>query len=51
MRCNRKTDCYAVTPRKKVVGGLNITEIGQLCRREKSKAKVAVQSKVCNYTE
>ena len=32
MRCNRKTACFAVTPRKKVVKSLNITDISQLRR-------------------
>ena len=36
MRCNRKTACLAVTPRKKVVDCLNITEIWQLRRRLKA---------------
>ena len=40
MRCNRKTACFAVTPRKKIVGSLNITEIWQLRRRKKSKRKL-----------
>ena len=39
MRCNRKTACFAVTPRKRVVDSLNITDIWQLRRREKIKAK------------
>ena len=41
MRCNRKTTCFAVTPRKKMVGRLNITEIEQLRRRKKAKSKIA----------
>ena len=41
MRCNRKTVCFAVTPRKKVVSGLNITEIWQLRRREKATLEIA----------
>ena len=41
MRCNYKTACFAVTPRKKAVGSLNITKIWQLRRREKT---VSVQS-------
>ncbi len=41
MRCNRKTACFAVTPRKKVVLSLNITKILQLRRRENPKAKIA----------
>ena len=40
MRCNRKTTCFAVTPRKEAVGSLNITEIWQLRRREKPKQKL-----------
>ena len=44
MRCNRKTACFAVTPRKKVVGDFNITEIWQLRRRQKAKAEIAVQN-------
>ena len=39
MRCNRKTACLTVTPRGKMVGSLNITEIWQLRRREKAKAE------------
>ena len=35
MRCNRKNACFAVTPREKAVSDFNITEIGQLRRREK----------------
>ena len=42
MRCNRKTACFAVTPRKKVISSLNITEVWQLRRREKAKAGIAV---------
>ena len=41
MRCNRKTACFAVTPRKKVAGSLNITKIWQLRRRENPKAEIA----------
>ena len=41
MRCNRKTACFAVTPRKKMVDSLKITEIWQLRRREKPKVKIA----------
>ena len=41
MRCNRKTVCFAVTPRKKTVGSVDITEVWQLRRREKAKAKIA----------
>ena len=40
MRCNRKTACFAVTLRKKVVGSFNITEVWQLRRREKTKLKI-----------
>ena len=40
MRCNRKTACFAVTPRKEVVGYLNITEIWQLRRRENPERKL-----------
>ena len=40
MRCNRKTACFAVTPRKKTIGCLDITEIWQLRRRKKAKAKI-----------
>ena len=40
MRCNRKTARFAVTPRKKTVGSLNITKIWQLRRREKPKRKL-----------
>ena len=40
MRCNRKTACLAVTPLKKMVVRLNITEIWQLRRREKAKRKL-----------
>ena len=39
MRCNRKTACFAVTPRKTVVDSFSITEIWQLRRREKPKRK------------
>ena len=39
MRCNRKTACFAVTLRKKTVDSLNITEIGQLRRREKFQSR------------
>ena len=46
MRCNRKTACFAVTPRKKVVGGFNITEIWQLRRRQKAKAEIAEKEPV-----
>ena len=42
MPCNRKTACFAVTPRKKVVESLNITEIWQLRSRENFKAEIAV---------
>ena len=41
MRCNRKTARFAVTPRKKAVGSLSVTEIWQLRRREKAKAEIA----------
>ena len=44
MRCNRKTACFAVTPRKKVAGSLNITKIWQLRRRENPKAEIAVSN-------
>ena len=40
MRCNRKTACLAVTPRKKAVGVLNITEIWQLRRRKKATLEI-----------
>ncbi len=40
MRCNRKTVCFAVTPRKKMVDRLNITKIWQLRRHEKAKAEI-----------
>ena len=40
MRCNRKTAGFAVTPRRKVVDCLSITEIWQLRRREKAKAEI-----------
>ena len=42
MRCNRKIACFAVTPRKKVAGSLNITKIWQLRRRENPKAEIAI---------
>ena len=42
MRCNRKTACLAVTPLKKMVVCLGITEIWQLRRREKAKVEIAV---------
>ncbi len=38
MRCNRKTVCFAGTPRKKVVKSLNITDISQLRRNLKSQS-------------
>ena len=41
MRCSRKTACFAVTPRERVVGCLDITEIWQLRRRKKAKVKIA----------
>ncbi len=44
MRCNRKTACFAVTSRKKVVKRLNITEIWQLRRRENAKAKIVAET-------
>ena len=40
MRCNRKTACFAVTPRKEVVGSLNITKVGQLRRRKNLKVEI-----------
>ena len=42
MRCNRKTDCLAVTPHKKAVSNFSITEIWQLRRREKAKRKLLI---------
>ena len=48
MRCNRKTACFAVTPRRIMVDSLNITEIWQLRRREK--AKVGVKSLKLNLS-
>ena len=41
LRCNRKTASFAVIPRKKVASCLNITEIWQLRRHEKTK-RIAV---------
>ena len=41
MRCNRKTACLTVTPRKKMAESLNITKIWQLRRRENPKAEIA----------
>ena len=41
MRCNRKADCFAVTPHEKLAGSLNITKIWQLRRRKKAKAEIA----------
>ena len=40
MRCNRKTTCFAVTPRRKMVIVLNITEVRQLYRRKKAKMEI-----------
>ncbi len=41
LRCNRKTACFAVTPRRKLVKSSNITKIWQLRRRQKAKAEIA----------
>ena len=46
MRCNRKTACFAVTPRGKSINGLNITKIGQLRRRENRENKWAIPPSV-----
>lgn len=51
MRCNRKTDCSAVTTRKKVVGWLNVSKIWQLRRRKKAKAETAVANVFKNSTD
>ena len=44
MRCNRKIAFFAVTPHGKLVENLDITEVGQLRRREKFKAEIAKNS-------
>ena len=52
MRCNRKTACLAVTPLREMFDGLNITEIWQLRRREKSKVKsTKVKNKIVMYSQ
>ncbi len=43
MRCNRKTNYFAVTPHKKdCVSPVNITKIWQLRRRKKAKAEITM---------
>ena len=37
MRCNRKTAYFTVTPHRKMIDSLDITEIWQLRRRENPK--------------
>ena len=41
MRCNRKIACFAVTPRKKIVKWLNVTEIWQLRRLKKARTEIS----------